>query len=96
MTVAHSRRISQDEREILDSLDHEVYMFAYRLYQLKPLSVPLAIYVPEENPPSCSGDSIASAKFFPAVTVKQVPGDHRGCVARHAVALVAKMKKALA
>jgi hypothetical protein len=84
-----------DEREILDSLDHEVYMLAYRLYQLKPLSVPITIYSPAENPPALLKAINRIRDLFPTVTVERVPGDHRGCVSTHASALVAKMKKAL-
>jgi amino acid adenylation domain-containing protein len=84
-----------DEREILDSLDHEVYMIAYRLYRLKPLSVPITVYLPEETPPSLLRSARRIREIFPTMTVETVPGDHRSCVSKHTSALVAKMKKTL-
>lgn len=81
--------------EELDSLDYSIYFLAFRLYDLKPLSVPITVYFPEEAPLSRFSWVKRTSQKFPKVTIEMVPGNHRTCITQHTSVLVDKMKKTL-
>jgi surfactin synthase thioesterase subunit len=82
--------------EILTSLDYAVYFLAYRLYKLRPLSVPATLYFPEETPPTrLSWVKRASERAAVEFTVEMVPGNHHACITKYSSVLVDKMKKTL-
>jgi pimeloyl-ACP methyl ester carboxylesterase len=84
-----------DDEEILDSIHFEVYMLAFRLYRLDPLSVPTTFYVPAKTPPLRLAWLNHVRDIFPDVVVETVPGNHRTCIIEHASVLTAEMKKTL-
>jgi hypothetical protein len=77
-----------------ENLDYALYILAYQLSDLKPLSVPTTLYFPEEAPTSLQRANFIR-EIFPIVTVETVPGYHRTCVIKHSSALVDKIKKTL-
>ena len=83
----------EGDREILDSLDYAVYILAYRLYKLKPLSVPTTVYFPEEETPTSHWTANRARKIFPIVSFEMIPGNHRTCIVNHSSALADKLKK---
>lgn len=93
--VAEEENDAGDDGDILDSLDYEVYMLAFRRYTLRPLSVPTTLYLPKENPPARAEWTKHAHEIFPIVTLETVPGNHRTCIIEHTSALVDKMKKTL-
>ncbi|MCE0522899.1 MAG: condensation domain-containing protein [Methylacidiphilales bacterium] len=86
----------EGDGEILNSLDYAVYFLAYRLYNLKPLSVPATLYFPEETPPLRYSWVKRASKRSPEFAVVMVQGDHHTCVTKYTSALVDEMKKTLA
>jgi amino acid adenylation domain-containing protein len=84
-----------EEAALLNSLDYEVYMLAFRLCRPKPIPVPAIFYMPVETHPGRLARVYRLRRLFPAVTVEMVPGDHRTCIIGHASAIGQKMRQAL-
>jgi hypothetical protein len=80
--------------DILKSPEYAVYFLAACLYELKPLSVPAALYFPKDAVPRASMIRNAS-RNFPVVTIETVLGNHHTCITKHASFLAEKMKKTL-
>jgi amino acid adenylation domain-containing protein len=80
--------------EILESLEYAVYFLATCLYQLKPLSVPIALYLPEETDRNFTMIKCATQNF-PILSIENVPGNHHTCITKHASELSKKIKKTL-
>jgi pimeloyl-ACP methyl ester carboxylesterase len=93
--ITIGREIGEEDREILNSLDYAVYFLAYRLYRLRPLTVPATIFFPEETPPTRAWVSRASERHPSKFAIEIVPGNHHTCVTRHTAALVDRIRKTL-
>jgi thioesterase domain-containing protein len=82
--------------EILNHLDYAAYFLAYRLYRLKPLTVPATLYFPEETPPArFSWVRRVSERAPVKVNVEILPGDHHTCITKYTPALAKKLKRTL-
>ena len=82
--IAAENEIGLGDTEILNSLDYAVYFLAYRIYNLKPFSVPATLYFPEETPPSrLSWVKRASKNIPDKIAVEMVPGNHHTCITRY-------------
>jgi amino acid adenylation domain-containing protein len=93
--VAAGQNDGDDDEEVLDGLDYEVYMLAFRLFKLKPLPVPTTFYLPIDSPPSRLSWLNHVRRIFLSVTIEMIPGNHRTCVIDHASVLAQKMKKTI-
>ncbi|MCE0521743.1 MAG: amino acid adenylation domain-containing protein [Methylacidiphilales bacterium] len=88
-------RDAEGDISILGNFNYAVYFLVSRLFQLKPLSVPVTLYIPKEAPPSRFSLQHNAGEYFPDVTIKTVPGNHHTCITKFTSALVEKMKKTL-
>ncbi len=93
-SISAEREDNFDE-EILNSLNYETYILAYRRYEFKPLSVPATLYLPEQSAPARLSWTKHAGTILPEASVEMVPGNHRTCVVEHTSALADKMKEAL-
>jgi amino acid adenylation domain-containing protein len=93
--ITAEREEGEGDRDILNSLDYAIYFLAYRLYKLKPLSVPATLYFTEETPQPRFSLADRAHEIFPTVTVEIVPGNLRTCIIKPASALDDKMEKIL-
>jgi amino acid adenylation domain-containing protein len=84
-----------EEEALLNSMDYEVYMLAFRLCRPKPIPVPAIFYMPVETHPARLARVYRLRALFPGVTVEMVPGDHRTCIIEHASAIGQKMRQAI-
>jgi len=84
------------DAEILNSLDYAVYFLAYRLYRLRPFSVPATLYFPEESPPArLSWVKRASRNIPEKIVVEMVPGNHHTCITRYTSVMAERMRRTL-
>lgn len=87
---------SGDDIEILDSLEYAIYFLAYRLYKLRPLSVPATLYFPQSVRPEIAAKKSRGSQLDPnKYDLEVLPGNHETCLSKHASVLAAKMKEAL-
>jgi pimeloyl-ACP methyl ester carboxylesterase len=94
--IIAARDAGEGDGEILNSLDYAVYFLAYRLYHLRPLSVPATLYFPEETPPTRFSWAKHSGGSTPdKFNIEMVPGDHHTCITKYTPILVERMKKTL-
>ena len=84
------------DAEILNSLDYAVYFLAYRLYRLRPFSVPATLYFPEESPPAHHpGLSARAGISRRKLCVEMVPGNHHTCITRYTSVMAERMRRTL-
>ena len=82
--------------QALDSLEYSTYYLAYRLYQLRELSVPATLFVPASTSASRISRLERSAKIDPTKSrVELVPGNHTTCVTQDTTMMVERMRSTL-
>jgi amino acid adenylation domain-containing protein len=94
--MAGAPEMDSSGEEMLEGLDYALYYLAYRLYELRPLSVPATFFFPESAaPPHLSRLSRVSQMDPAKYTIEMVPGNHTTCVTKDTSVLVGKMRAIL-
>jgi pimeloyl-ACP methyl ester carboxylesterase len=94
--VSEANEGGMGDTEILNSLDYAVYFLAYRIYDMRPFSVPATLYFPEETPPSRLSWVKRSSRNIPdKVIIELIPGNHHTCITRYTPVLADRMRKTI-